>query len=81
MGITITFDFMLFIEFIEQMMEFIHQKFIFVTDNLANHKTTEVAKYFEENKLLIITIPPYSLWMNPVENLILEIKEKKSKAT
>ena len=76
MGITTTFDSKLFIEFIEQMMEFILQKSIFVADNVAIHKTTKVAKYFDKNKLLIITIPPYSLWMNPAENLILEIKEK-----
>ena len=72
MWITTTFDSKLFIEFIEQMMEFILQKSIFVAENVAIHKTTEVDKYFEENKLLIIIIPPYSLWMNPIKNLILK---------
>ena len=60
-------------------MEFILQKSIFVAENVAIHKTTEVDKYFEENKLLIIIIPPYSLWMNPIKNLILKIKEKNRK--
>ena len=40
MGITTTFDSKLFIEFIEQMMEFILQKSIFVAENVAIHKTT-----------------------------------------
>ena len=57
------------------MMELILQKSILVADNVAIQKTTEVAKYFEENKLLIITISPYSLWMYPVKILILEIKK------
>ena len=61
------------------MIEFILQKSIFVAENVAIHKTAEVDKYFEENKLLIIIIPPYSLWMNPVENLILKIKRKNRK--
>ena len=57
-------------------MEFILKKSIFVADNAAIHKTTKDVKYFEENKLLMIKISPYSPLMNPVENLILEIKEK-----
>ena len=76
MGTTTIFDSKYFIELIKQMMEFIPQKSIFVADNAAIHKTIKVAKYFEENKLLMRTIPLYYPWMNPVENLILEIKEK-----
>ena len=75
-----TFYSKLIIELIEEMMKLILQKSILVADNVAIQKTTEVAKYFEENKLLIITISPYSLWMNPDKILILEIK-KISKVT
>ena len=68
MGTTTTFDSKLFIEFIEQMIDFILQKSIFVANNAAIHKTTKVTKYFENNKLLMITIPPYSPRMNPIGN-------------
>ena len=60
MGTITRLDSKLFIELIEQLMEIIPQKSIFVADNTAIHKTTEVAKYFEENKLLMIEIPPDS---------------------
>ena len=75
-GITTTFYPKLFIKLIEQMIEFISQKCIFVADNAAINKTTKVTKYFEENKQIMITLPYYYPQMSSVENLIEEINEK-----
>ena len=74
-----TFDSDLFIEFIGWISNYIPNKSIFVADNASLHKTQKVALYFEDNNLLLQTIPAYSPWMNPVEKLILSIKAKMRK--
>ena len=74
-----TFDSDLFIEFIDLISNYIPNKSIFVADNASLHKAQKVARYFEDNNLLLQTIPAYSPWMNHAEKLILSIKSKMRK--
>ena len=50
--------------------------FIFIADNAAIHKSSEVKKILEKNRLSLLTIFPYSPWQNPVESYISSIKAK-----
>ena len=79
MGTKSTFDWDLFIEFIAWISNYIPSKSIFIADNASLHKTQKVVRYFEDNNLLLQTIPAYSPWMNPVEKLISSIKAKMRK--
>ena len=53
-----------------------NHKFIFIADNAAIHKSREVQRFLEHNSLSILSICPYSPWLNPVESYISAIKAK-----
>ena len=49
---------------------------ILVLDNAAIHKSRDWAKFYYDNNIRVLTIPPYEPSLNPVENFILAIKMK-----
>ena len=50
--------------------------FLFVTDNATIHKTNKASKILNSNEIGLLTIKPYSPWLNPVEGYISSIKKK-----
>jgi transposase len=42
---------------------------VFVMDNVAFHKTAEIRSIFENSMHEIVFLPPYSLFLNPIENI------------
>ena len=55
------------------------RKYVVVCDNAAIHKSKLVKAFLEETHILMVTIPPYCPVLNPVEKLILAIKQKVNK--
>ena len=53
-----------------------NKKYYIVTDNSSIHKTKEINKILEEKRIGLITISPYSPWLNPIEAYINAIKSK-----
>ena len=49
---------------------------ILVFDNATIHKSKDWTKFYHDNKIIVLTIPPYEPALNPAEKLILAIKTK-----
>ena len=47
-----------------------------VCDNASIHKTKEVCQLLNISKIGLLTIKPYSPWLNPVEGYISAIKKR-----
>jgi transposase len=47
---------------------------VIVADNATIHKTKEVEKLLQEYQTSLLTIAPYSPWLNPAEKYINAIK-------
>ena len=52
------------------------QDFVLIADNTSIHKSGKFQKFLENNKTSLLTICPYSLWLNPVEPYISSFKAK-----
>lgn len=48
---------------------------IFIMDNVAFHKNHEITKFIEESGYCYDNIPPYSPFLNPIENLFSKWKD------
>ena len=73
----------LFISYLKNLIDEINkncnesrQDFILIADNASIHKSGKVQKFLENNKASLLTICPYSPWLNPVEPYISSIKVK-----
>ena len=52
-----------------------NMKLVIVADNATSHKSNWISKFASDVKIGIITIWPYSLWLNPIEAYISATKE------
>ena len=50
-------------------------KFVLIMDNCSSHKTEEVLKYFESNKINVLFTPAYMSIFNPIELIFRGIKK------
>ena len=67
-----------FVVFLEQLLaEYPRQKLILVMDNASYHhsKTTRAALSLYEDRLLVIWLPTYSPFLNPIERFWLHFKQ------
>ena len=53
-----------------------NMKLVIVADNATTHKSNWILKFVADAKIGIVTIWPYSPWLNPIEAYISAIKEK-----
>ena len=53
-----------------------NMKLVFVADNAITHKSNWISKFVADAKIGIVTIWPYSPWLNSIEAYISAIKEK-----
>ena len=51
-------------------------KFVICWDNASVHKKEEINEFLLQSEATMVTIAPYSPWLNPVESLIGAIKKK-----
>ena len=51
-----------------------NKKIVFVVDNASIHKTKEISEYVRNNKISMLTIPPYSPALNGAETIIQVLK-------
>ena len=47
-----------------------HKKLVFVWDNSSIHTSKKVNDFLKKEEVSILTITPYSPWLNPVESYI-----------
>ena len=78
-----TTDSHVFCQYLKQVIEFYHSKdpqiknqVLLVCDNASIHKTKEVCQLLNISKIGLLTIKPYSPWLNPVEGYISAIKKR-----
>ena len=64
------------LKFREDKLNMSNLKTVFVVDNASIHKTKEINEYVRNNKISILTIPPYSLALNGAETIIQALKLK-----
>jgi transposase len=67
-----------FVKFLEQLLdEYPHQHLILVMDNASYHhsKTVQAALSLYEDRLLVIWLPKYSPFLNPIERFWLHFKQ------
>ena len=53
-----------------------NNKVVIVWDNASIHKTQRVRDLLKTSKISMLTITPYSPWLNPVEGFIGSFKKK-----
>jgi len=67
-----------FVKFLEQVLQdYPHQHLILVMDNASYHhsKTVQAALSLYEDRLLVIWLPKYSPFLNPIERFWLHFKQ------
>ena len=51
-----------------------HSKMVIIIDNAGIHKVDKVQTLFRRKKLMVVTLPPYSPWFNPIEHYFRALK-------
>ncbi|KAG0437659.1 hypothetical protein DMUE_3560, partial [Dictyocoela muelleri] len=49
---------------------------IFVMDNVPFHKSNEIKNILDDSTVRLLFLPPYSFFLNPIENLFTQWKDK-----
>ena len=82
-GVQGTFNSARFVGFIKQLIQHFEQessydlsKIVLVMDNAAIHVSSKMKDFAESHNVFIVTISPYSPWLNPWEKVIGAIKAK-----
>ena len=52
-----------------------NEKYVFIMGNVKFHKTIEVKEIFEQYECELLYLPPYSPFLNPIENMFSKWKE------
>jgi transposase len=67
-----------FLLYMERVMDKLHEKgekrVVFVMDNVPFHKVTEITNIVEKRGYEILYLPPYSPFLNPIENMFSQWK-------
>jgi transposase len=68
-----------FIVFVNELMSKLDergiQRGIFVMDNVPFHRSSDIANVFTQQKHRVFFLPPYSPFLNPIENMFSQWKE------